>query len=84
MAVGPRSFVVLEILLNYAPGHADKFDVVCDVRSEHWQADPQPIQPLQQWYVYFPNTTSGYEADHVHSTSLVDHGEACSEWNLFC
>ncbi len=29
--------------------------------------------------VYFPNTTSGYDAEHVHSTSLVDHGEACSE-----
>ncbi len=22
--------------------------------------------------------------DHVDSTSLVNHGEACSEWNLFC
>ncbi len=49
---------------------------------------PPPLQPLQQcWqhsYVYFPNTTSGYDAEHVHSTSLVDHGEACSEWNLSC
>ncbi len=47
-----------------------------------------PGQPLQQcWqhsYVYFPNTTSKYEAEHVISTSLVDHGEACSEWNLSC
>ncbi len=25
----------------------------------------------------FPYTTSGYDAEHVHSTSLVDHGEAC-------
>ncbi|CAI9567318.1 unnamed protein product [Staurois parvus] len=43
---------------------------------------PPPLHPLQQcWqhsYVCFPKTTSGYE--HVHSTSLVDHGEACSEW----
>ncbi len=68
--------------------HADKFDAVCGVWSEHWQADPPPLQPLQQcWrysYVYFPNTTSGYDAEHVHSTSSVDHGEACSEWNLSC
>ncbi len=28
--------------------------------------------------LYFPNTTFGYDAEHVHSTSLVDHGEACS------
>ncbi len=51
------------------------------VWSEHWQADPPPpLQPLQQcWqhsYVYFPNTTSGYDTEHMHSTSLVDHGEA--------
>ncbi len=52
------------------------------------KADPPPLQPLQQcWqhsYIYFPNTTSGYDAEHVHSTSLVDHGDACSEWNLSC
>ncbi len=45
--------------------HADQFDAVCDVWSEHWQADPPPLQPLQQcWqhsHVYFPNTTSGYD-----------------------
>ncbi len=35
-------------------------------------------------YFYFPNATPGYNAEHVHSTSLVDHGEACSEWNLSC
>ncbi len=23
-----------------------------------------------------------YDAEHVHSTSLFDDGEACSEWNL--
>ncbi len=49
---------------------------------------PPPLQPLQQcWqhsYIYIPNTTSGYDAEHVHSASLVDHGEACSEWNLSC
>ncbi len=66
------------------------FDAVCGVWSEHWQADPPtpPLQPLQQcWqhsYVYFPNTTSGYDTEHVHSTSLVDHSEACSEWNQSC
>ncbi len=27
-------------------------------------------------YVYFPNTISGYDAEHMQSTSLVDHGEA--------
>ncbi len=27
--------------------------------------------------IYFPNTTSGYDAEHVHSTSLVHHGKAC-------
>ncbi len=27
--------------------------------------------------------TSGYDAEHMHST-LVDHSEACSEWNLSC
>ncbi len=40
---------------------------MCGVWSEHWQADPPPLQPLQQcWqhsYVYFPNTTSGYDAE---------------------
>ncbi len=30
----------------------------------------------------FPNTTSGYDAEHMHSTSLVNHGEACSELKL--
>ena len=35
-------------------------------------------------YIYFPQTTSGYDAEHVHITSLVNHGEACSEWNLSC
>ncbi len=68
--------------------HPDQLDAVCGVWSEHWQADTPPLQPLQQcWqhsHVYFPNTTSGYDAEHVHSTSLVDHGEACSEWNLPC
>ncbi len=38
--------------------HADQFDAVCGVWSEHWQADPPPLQPLQQcWqhsYAYFP------------------------------
>ncbi len=29
--------------------------------------------------VYFPNTTSVYDAEHEYSTSLVDHGDACSE-----
>ncbi len=29
-------------------------------------------------------TISGYDAEHVHSTSLVDHSKACSEWNLSC
>ncbi len=52
--------------------HADQFDAVCGVWSEQWQADPPPLQPLQQcWqhsYIYFPNTTSGYDAEHVHST----------------
>ncbi len=47
--------------------------------SEHWQADPPTLQPLQQcWqhsYVYFPNTTSGFDAEHLHSTSLVNNGE---------
>ncbi len=37
---------------------------------------------IQHSYGYFPNTTSGYGAEHVHSTSLVGHGEACSEWVL--
>ncbi len=68
--------------------HADQFDAVCGVWSEHWPAYPPPLQPLQQcWqqsYLYFPNTTSGYDAEHVYSTSLVVHGEACSEWNLSC
>ncbi len=39
---------------------------------------------LAALYVYFPNHTSGYDAEHVALTSLVDHGEACSEWNLSC
>ncbi len=30
---------------------------------------PSPQQPYS--YVYFPNITSGYDAEHVHSTSLV-------------
>ncbi|CAI9578457.1 unnamed protein product, partial [Staurois parvus] len=45
----------------------------------------QPLQQcLQHSYVYFPKTTSGYDAEHMHLTSLVDHGEAYSEWNLSC
>ncbi|CAI9561898.1 unnamed protein product [Staurois parvus] len=44
---------------------------------------PPTLQPLQQsWqhsYVYFPKTTSGYDAEHVHSTPLVNHSEDCSE-----
>ncbi len=51
-------------------------------------ADKQYLTEVQQCsqhsYVYFPNTTSGYDAEHVHLTSLGDHGEACSEGNLFC
>ncbi len=38
---------------------------MCGIWSEHWQADPPPLQHLQQcWqhsYVYFSNTTSGYD-----------------------
>ncbi|CAI9564003.1 unnamed protein product [Staurois parvus] len=49
---------------------------------------PPPLQSLQQcWqhsYVYFPKTTSRYDAEHVHSAPLADHGETCSEWNLSC
>ncbi len=49
---------------------------------------PPPLQPLQQcWqhsYVYLPNTNSGYDAEQVHSTFLVDYGEACFELNLSC
>ncbi len=33
-------------------------------------------------HIYFPNTTSVYDTEHVLSTSLFDHGEACSEGNL--
>ncbi len=47
----------------------------CSVRRMVWALTgwpPPPIQPLQQcwqhWYVYFPNTTSGYDAEHMHST----------------
>ncbi len=51
--------------------HADQFDAVCGVWSERWQADSPPLQHLQQcWqhsYVYFPNTTSGYDVEHVHN-----------------
>ncbi len=60
----------------------------CSVRRMVWALTgwpPHPFQPLQQcWqhsYIYFPNTTSGYDTEHVHLTSLVNHGEACSEWN---
>ncbi len=28
--------------------HADQFNAVCGVWSEHWQADPPPLQTLQQ------------------------------------
>ncbi len=68
--------------------HADQFDAVCGIWSDHWQADPPPISTsaaiLAALIPYFPNTTSGYDAEHVHSTPLVDHGEACSKWNLSC
>ncbi len=66
-----RSFRILAIILKFTPS-------LCRATN------PPPFQPLQHSYVYFPNTTSGYDAEHVHSTSLVDHGEACSEWNLSC
>ncbi|CAH2305174.1 Hypothetical predicted protein, partial [Pelobates cultripes] len=32
---------------------------------------PQPFNLCNN----FPKTTSGYDAEHMHSTSLVDHGE---------
>ncbi len=55
--------------LEHFDSHADQFDAVYGVWSEHWQADPPLLQPLQQcWqhsYVHFPNTTSGYDAEHV-------------------
>ncbi len=35
-------------------------------------------------HMSFPNTTSKYDIEQMHSISLVDHGEACSEWNLSC
>ncbi len=57
----------------------------CSVQCMVWALTgwPPPLQHLQQYwqhsYVYLPNTTSEYDAEHVHSTSLVDHSEACSE-----
>ena len=32
--------------------------------------------------VYFPMSPCGFDAENMHSTSLVNHGEACSEWIL--
>ncbi|CAI9559862.1 unnamed protein product [Staurois parvus] len=61
---------------------------VYGLNTDRLTPPPPPLQPLQQcWqhsYVYFQKTTSGYDPKHVHSTSLVDHGEACSEGSLSC
>ncbi len=56
--------------------HADQFDAVCGVWFEQSLSDS--LQCWQHSYVYFPNTTSGYDAEHMHSTSLFDHGKTCS------
>lgn len=43
---------------------------------------PQPLQPLQQYWqllcIYCQKTIFGY-VQYVHSNSLVNHGELCSD-----
>ncbi|CAI9564322.1 unnamed protein product [Staurois parvus] len=59
-----------------------------DLSTDRLTPPPPPPPLIQQcWqhsYVYFPKTISGNDAEHVHSTSLVDHVDACSEWSLSC
>ncbi len=77
-----RAFLCIIFRRGFLLGRqpCDQFDAVCGIWSEHWQADPPPLQPLQQCWqhsnVYFPNTTSGYDTQLL----WFDHGEACSEW----
>ncbi len=51
--------------LGYGPGSGFSFEPV-----QTSNADPPPLQPLQRcWqhsYIYFPNTTSGYETEQMH------------------
>ncbi len=65
----------LEEAYFWDDGHADQFDAVYGEWSGHWQAGSTHKSILQ---------TQPLDAEHVHSTSLVDHGEPCSKWNLSC
>ncbi len=40
-----------------------------------WPPTPSTSAAMHS-YIYIPNTTSGYDAEHMQSTSLVDHAEA--------
>ncbi len=83
-----RAFLCIILRRGFLLGRQLCRPIWCSVRRMVWALTGWPLQPLQQcWqhsYVYFPNTTSGYDAEHVHPTSLVDHGKAFSEWNLSC
>lgn len=65
--------------------HADQC-VVYGLSTDRLTAHPYRLTThlLQQWWKQsfdcFPQTTSGCDAEHVHSTPLVDHGEGCSKW----
>lgn len=61
---------------------ADQIDPICSILSA-----PPFFQPLQQCltysYAYVSKTIFECDAENVRSTWLADHGEACSESNLW-
>ncbi len=85
-----QAFLCIIFRRGFLLGRQPCRQIWCSVRRMVWALTgwTPPLQPLQQcWqhsYVYFPNTTSGYDAEHVHTTSLVNHDEACSEWIQSC
>ncbi len=45
---------------------------------------PPPCLSVGKTHLSLYSSVQQYDAEHVHLTFLVDHGEACSEWNLSC
>uniref|UniRef100_A0A4W5QG71 tRNA nucleotidyltransferase/poly(A) polymerase RNA and SrmB- binding domain-containing protein n=1 Tax=Hucho hucho TaxID=62062 RepID=A0A4W5QG71_9TELE len=52
---------------------AHSLEVMYELGLAQHTGEVESPQCWQHSYVYFPKTTSGYDAEHVHSTSLVDH-----------
>ncbi len=73
-----RAFLCIIFRRGFLLGRQPCRTIWCSVRRMVWALTGwpphTPLQPLQQCWqhscVYFPNTTSGYDAEHVPSTSL--------------